>query len=370
VSTKETDVALTTAPSHGSPIAKAQGSGRQSTSPLFVSLYLGDDARGPALPAFTPDKRKLVIPNELSDSVSVLDCDTLELDGTLYLGTGSKPWQAKVTLDGELAFVVNSRFHDSMESSPQEDASVSVVALSSLTVLEEIPVGAGPNGITIRAPGDLAFVANKRSNDLSIIDVASRRELQRVPVGNMPASVKCTKDGNFVVVVNQGDSSLTVVDTSSGTVVGSLVVGDPECDAPHPEWGSGDSTSVSVTSDYKAYVTNWRSHGIAVVDLRDMAVVKRFDSVLMHPFGVEIDEDVALVVVTSGAEDKFAIFDLECDELMEVFPADGTRLPASRAIELNFWMTEPASHRMRALLPRGLRGLREHPERSIVTKFM
>jgi YVTN family beta-propeller protein len=323
--------------------------------------------RRPALPAFTPDYRQLVIPNEESDNVSILSLEDLTVVGTVALEPGSRPWQAKVLPAGGYAYVTNSRFGGTAADSPTEPSTVSVLDLEAGRVVHEIPVGAGPNGVTVDRAGRRGYVVNMRSGTISVIDAARHAVIDTLPVGRAPAFAKLTLDGKLLVVTNLRDASITVIDTARLAVVKTLVVGVPDLREPFPEWGPGDTTGVAITADYTAFVTNYRSHTIVEVDLSDFSTVTH-ESPIRFPFFVEIDREEDVVLFSSGVEKSFCLWDRAARRWLGTYPNNGTALPEA-GMSMNLWMTDPDNHRITALLPRGLRGISDW-KRNIVTKFL
>jgi YVTN family beta-propeller protein len=266
--------------------------------------------------------------------------------------------------------VTNSRFAGTAQASSRENSIVSLIDLEQGKVIKEITVGAGPNGVTVDRDGRRCYVVNMRSNNISVINVATHEVIETIPVGAAPAFAKLTLDGRLLVVTNLEDSSVSIIDTRSLEVIKTVEVGIPRLNEPYPEWGPGDTTGVAISAQDIAYITNYRSHTIVVMDLRDFSTVK-FDSLVKFPFFVEIDREKGVVVFSSGIEKSFAALDMKSNEWLGVYPNDGTIFPEDERLRtLNLWMTDPANHRLTAMLPRGLSGISEDWDRNMVTKFM
>lgn len=339
-------------------------------TPVFVGISLLPKGRRPALPAFTLDHKYLIVPNEGSDNVSIVSLETLGVIQTIELQPGSCPWQAKVIPPGGFAYVTNSRFAGTAERSPRENSTVSLIDLKLGRVVRDIPVGAGPNGVTVDRWGKRGYVVNMRSNNISVIDVSKHEVIATIPTGAAPAFAKLTLDGRLLVATNLEDSAITVIDTSTLETIKTLEVGIPRLSEPFPEWGSGDTTGVAISNHDVAYITNYRSHSIVIVDLHDFSMTK-LDSPIKFPFFVEIDRQKGIVIISSGIEQSFAALDMQSGEWLGVYPNDGTEFPTDERLQsLNLWMTDPDHHRLTAILPRGFKGISEDWDRNMVTKFM
>jgi YVTN family beta-propeller protein len=339
---------------------------------MFLAISLLPHGRKPALPAFTPNYKYLLVPNEETDNVSVVSLEELAVIHTIKLAPGSRPWQVKVLPSGDLAYVTNSRFAGTVETSVRDNSTVSVIDLRKGAVVKEIPVGAGPNGVTVDRLGRRGYVANMRSNTISVIDVTVHEVIATVPTGAAPAFAKLSRDleGRLLAVTNLEDASVTVIDTDRLEVLKTLELGVPRLHDSFPEWGPGDTTGIAISVQDIAYITNYRSHTIVVVDLKDYSMNK-LDSPIRFPFFVEIDQAMRTVIFSSGIAKSFAVFDMDSQEWLGVFPNDGSVFPDNEQMtSLNLWMTDPDNHRLTALLPRGLQGISENWERNMVTKFM
>ena len=66
---------------------------------------------------------------------------------------------------------------------------VNVFSLPDLQFITAIPVGHGPDWMTMLPDGSRCYVSNAGSNTVSVIDVASRRELKQIPVGKIPKRI-------------------------------------------------------------------------------------------------------------------------------------------------------------------------------------
>ena len=339
---------------------------------VFLGISLLPQGRGPALPAFTPDHKHLLVPNEESDNISVVSLEELAVVGTISLRSGSRPWQAKVIPpDGEFAYVTNTRFGGTAAQSSRDLSTVSVVDLRVRKVVDEILVGAGPNGVTVDQRGRRGYVANMRSNTVSVIDVPSGRVIETLPTGAAPVFAKLSRDldGRWLIVTNLEDSSITVIDTRSLDVVRTVPIGIPRLSEPFPEWGPGDTTGVAVSAEDIVFLTNYRSHSVVVYDLNSGSS-SRFASPIRFPFFVEIDRPNRVVVFSSGVEKRLALLDMDTFDWLGDYPNDGTALPHDRIADLNIWMTDPGNHRLTAILPNGVAGISRDWERNMVTKFM
>jgi len=80
-----------------------------------------------------------------------------------------------------------------------EQGGVSVIDLTRLEVIREIPVGGvGPRGIVVTADGRYVLTANKQTADVSVLDTRTGTVVVRVPIGTNPEFLKLHPSGQWV----------------------------------------------------------------------------------------------------------------------------------------------------------------------------
>ncbi|MCJ2083412.1 YncE family protein [Methylobacterium sp. J-090] len=142
----------------------------------------------------------------------------------------------------------------------RESRQVSVVETATLTRIGTVPVGEGPFALALNPAEDRLYVANVRSGDLHAIDTATLKPAGRAILGGMPYGVAVSGDGARVLVTNQQAGTLHVLDAALKPVA-TIPVGR------YPE-------GVAVAGD-KAYVANWFSDSVSVIDLPTLAETAR-----------------------------------------------------------------------------------------------
>jgi len=160
--------------------------------------------------AFTAAEVLQVLPSQSQRDIEAHDLAAKKGGHSLALVPGA-------TLDGALAYVVtpsadNVHYYD--------------VRSGAMTWLQTIAVGHVPIAISIHPNGDLAYVANAGSNDISVIDINPGTQSQPNPKFNaviktipLPATplsmdIATTSDGEFVLVVT--DAATTSLLTLDG----------------------------------------------------------------------------------------------------------------------------------------------------------
>jgi YVTN family beta-propeller protein len=135
-----------------------------------------------------------------------------------------------------------------------------VVDTATLTRIATVPVGEGPFALALNPAGDRLYVACVRSGDLHAIDTATLRVVGRAVLGGMPYGVAVSGDGARILVTNQQAGTLDVLDAA-------LV---PIAKIPVGRYPEG-----VVVSGATAYVANWFSDSVSVIDLPTLAETAR-----------------------------------------------------------------------------------------------
>nr|WP_156368881.1 YncE family protein [Methylobacterium sp. Leaf100] len=196
--------------------------------------------------AVAPDGRSLFVGDWSGARVVRLSTATGAVEGSV--GVGRDP--AGLVLDTRGRLYVADR----------ESRQVSVVDTATMTRIATVPVGEGPFALALNPAQDRLYVACVRSGDLHAIDTATLTIVGRAALGGMPYGVAVSGDGARILVTNQQAGTLVVLDAAL-TPVATIPVGR------YPE-------GVAVSGD-TAYVANWFSDSVSVIDLPTLAETAR-----------------------------------------------------------------------------------------------
>jgi YVTN family beta-propeller protein len=189
----------------------------------------------------------LFITNTKSDSVSVIDTDTLEVVGTIPVGKG-KPNRIVFHPDGKTAWVVYDKSHD-----------LGVIDVEGRKLLRRVKIGGNPYNLAFTPDGRHLLVldwSSDTSNDEVIFyDLKAEKIDGRVEVSTWPAHGVFSRDGKLVYVSGETAGDVTVIDVATRTTVGRIV------------HGGGDAMGLAVTADGKTlYVAAGENKAILKID--------------------------------------------------------------------------------------------------------
>ncbi len=220
------------------------------------------------------------------NTLTIVDLASATAVGTISLGTHSRPHGVAVAEDGSIWVTTEGSRHV-LRLAPGENAvshavetgqrtthmvvladrhgrayttnigsgNVTAIDASSLEVTDQIPTGAGAEGIDVDPAGDRVYVTNRSAGTLTEIDVRSNRVSRTLDVGDFPIRVKVRPDGKEALVSNARGNELVAVDLERWEVVRRLAVG-------------AMPVGILITPDNRtAYVANTRDDRVSVIDL-------------------------------------------------------------------------------------------------------
>lgn len=193
-------------------------------------------------------------------------------EGNVYLADWSK--NLVVRLDGKTGDVTGTipvgkspaclaidTAHHRLYVADRESNDVSVIDTQAMKVLATVPAGDRPFALGLSPDGGRLYVANVRSNDLAVIDTKGLALVARAPAGDLPYGVAVTPDAALILVTNQHGNTLSFLDAKTLKIVAAVPVGR------YPEG--------VVVAGGRAYVANWFSADVSVIDLAQRREVTR-----------------------------------------------------------------------------------------------
>ncbi|UCF09922.1 MAG: YncE family protein [Candidatus Bipolaricaulota bacterium] len=150
----------------------------------------------------TPDWRRLYVPNLGSNTLSVLNTETDEIEK--HIVVGRKPEGVAVHPSGAFLYVAN-----------QDEDNVFALSAEHHGIVARHPVGKTPVRLVFSPDGRYAFTANRESHDVSVIDTERHWEIKRIPVGRWPGGIVFDPTGTRAYVANNKTNDVSVIDVQS-----------------------------------------------------------------------------------------------------------------------------------------------------------
>ena len=173
----------------------------------------------------------LYVTNTKSDSVSIIDTDTLEVVGTIPLGRG-KPNRIVFHPDGKTAWVVYDKSRD-----------LGVIDAEQRKLLRRVKIGGNPYNLNFTPDGRHLLVldwSSDSSTDEVIFYALNAVKIDgRVEVSTWPAHSVFSKDNTLLYVSGETAGDVTVIDVATRQTVDRIV------------HGGGDAMGLALTADGK-----------------------------------------------------------------------------------------------------------------------
>jgi len=142
-----------------------------------------------------------------------------------------------------------------LSTSPSTNT-VYIFATATGKQLAVIPVGKAPKGVKVTPAGHFAYVSNQGSASISVVDLKRLTVVDTIKVKPGPHNVRFTRDGKHAYVTLQGGAGLGVIDTATRKLI--RVIALPGITGPH---------NLDLSADEKTAFVRDFVHHVAVVDL-------------------------------------------------------------------------------------------------------
>jgi PQQ-dependent catabolism-associated beta-propeller protein len=216
---------------------------------------------------------------------------------------------------GELAYVTNE---DSQELSVIDTRTDSVVAT--------IPVGTRPRGVRVSADGKTVFVAlsgspkcpptmpdeeceklkaDKTKDGVAVVDAVARKVIRVLPGGSDPETFDISEDGSTLFVSNEDAGTASIVDIASGKIRTTVQVGkEPEGVRLQPDGAA-------------VWVTGETDHNVTLIDTRSGKVIGQIE-VGKRPRDLGFTPDGRRAYVTSEIDGTVWAIDVPTRRVVKV----------------------------------------------------
>jgi len=267
-----------------------------SATDTFVVPPVSTGGFSPSAVDTTPGDARIVVTNENSNSVMVLDHD-LNVVASLTDPAFNKPHEVLISPAGK-AYVANKGSsevtvidvtaavpsvvgHIAVGADPDSmrfvgsrlwianylDGTISRIDTSSDTVISTVTVGSHPHGLADNPSSSLVLVANEASNTVTALSGSTGNVIpgaEAIPVGTFPQRIHITDDGKRAYVPNEGSDSVTVIDLTVSPPVAIATLDNAAGIGAAP-------SSLAVLGHSKVYVANKNDNTVSVITIQEAA---------------------------------------------------------------------------------------------------
>ncbi len=265
------------------------------------------------LPIQAAPTGRAFVTNERSNSLSVLDTDTLELIQTLPIG--KRPRGIGLAPDGSELYIALS-----------EENRIVVLDPDTLQVLRSFPAGSDPEAFAVHPNGHI-YISNEDDARATVYDPRDGRQVADIPVGLEPEGVFISPDGKRVVVTSESTNMLHVIRVPEHDIIKNVLVG------ARPRAGTFNRAGTVL------YASSEVAGEISRIDAVSFRILRstRLDEDRAKPKDVLLDKQEQRLYVAGGRANAVFVLDPESLELRKRIPvgkrtwglamsADGSRL--------------------------------------------
>ena len=166
---------------------------------IFVALS-GSPRMAPGVDTERPPADKA------ADGLAVVDASALKLIDRWHVG--SDPEQFAISKDGKFGFIAN-----------EDDASVSIVDLSSGQSRGKVKVSDEPEGVGVNPANGEVYVTCEDKSEVFAIVPDEQRVVAKIDTGGRPRSIAFLPDGSRAYVACENGGYVAVIDAKSQDVI-------------------------------------------------------------------------------------------------------------------------------------------------------
>lgn len=228
--------------------------------------------------------------------VLVVDCATNTVVKTISSSEGSfaSPNGIAITPDGQFAYIFN-----------ESSASLSVINTSTFQLVNQISLGvpaSSINFVAISPNGAFAYTANGTANSVSAINIATG-SVHTISGISGAKGVAFSLDSAFAYVV--GSSAIFQINTSDFSIT-----------TPFTATLSAPQYITIAPNGRYAYVSNFISSNVVVLDLSNYATVATISLPSSNPIGIAISPDGGTIYVADSLGDRIFLIDALTNTLL------------------------------------------------------
>ena len=269
--------------------------------------------------AYANVTKKLFVPNQGEDVLSVIDAETNRLIRAEQFETGSEP--AAVATDPTKEFLYLG-FQDN-------SGTVKKIRISDYSLAAEFISGLAPKSLVITPDGKKGYISSYPSafkNRIGVFDPISMKIIKTIETKLIRSSLGmiCSQDGKYLYVTGYESDNVLIIDTETDTVVANMRLSESVPVAPDDTYYTVYSpASLALSHDQKyLFVTSTNTQRVYVFDL-ETRILKQFISVEVFPRGIMVVPGTNELWVVNAGSNDISIIDMTSLEVTIIIETVG-----------------------------------------------
>lgn len=269
-----------------------------------------DTMGSPAILTFTPDGRKFYVANTEAN-VAVFNTASLEVSSVISVD--NTPLAMAYSSIGTRLLVANTgnlRGDPTKEIPPNPGNTVSVIDTQRDILISSLTVGEGPSKILIK--GIKAYVLNEVSESVSVIDLTHLNVIKEIPVGSSPKGAILIEKTGKLYISSFDDQKITVIDTEWDEINSLILLEDKS------------PTALAATRDGERL--------FALVPHENQVIAFDLTTDVPEPTYIEVGDEPVAITIQDSNNQGFALAEISND--ITVFDTAKGSIKAIAALEL------------------------------------
>ena len=239
---------------------------------------------------------RIFVTNERSDTISVINGTSLEVEATIAIG--DRPRGIGLSPDGTELYVAVS-----------EENKIKVVDPKSLKILREFEAGSDPETFGVHPNGNI-YISNEDDAKATVFNPNTGALIAEIRVGLEPEGVAISPKGNRVIITSESTNMLHVIKTPENTIENNILI------------GSRPRAAVFTQSGDIAYATAEISGEVVKVDIVNGKILKTGSTgdSKSKPKDVVLSKDEKLIYVAAGRANKVVVMNADSLEIVKAIP--------------------------------------------------
>jgi PQQ-dependent catabolism-associated beta-propeller protein len=239
---------------------------------------------------------RIFITNEKSNTVSVINGETLEVEKEIDIG--DRPRGIGISPDGTEVYVAVS-----------EENSIAVFDPKTLEVLRKFESGSDPETFAVHPNGNI-YISNEDDAKASVYNPKTGELVAEIQVGLEPEGVAISPDGSKVIVTSESTNMLHVIAVPGHTITDNILV------------GHRPRAAVFTKDNKTAYATAEITGEIVKVDMENTKILKRaqLEDPKSKPKDVILSKDEKHIYVAGGRSNSVWLMDADTLEVIKGIP--------------------------------------------------
>ena len=256
--------------------------------------------------AVNPNTGMIYVANEFSNTVSIIDESTDKIQATVKVG--SFPYGIDVNPMTNRVYVAN-----------RGSNTISVIDGSTNLKMADIHVGNSPIDVAVNPSSSLVYVTNIESATVSVIDGITNTISSTIKVGSIPYAIAVNPVTNMVYVTDIGDGSISILQNSKNASDNNNNSNSNNNNVARTlEKINGIIAPAGIAiniSTNKAYVTDYTSNTVFVINLKTNSVIHRI-KVGTNPVGISVNPISNRIYVTNVGDNTVSVIDGFKDQIL------------------------------------------------------